>query len=78
MPDTATLEAISKAARFEGLTLDPVYSGKGMQGLIDLIRAGRFRLDDTVGWLHTGVLPGLFAYPAAMNRAATTLARKSI
>jgi len=70
IPSTATLEAIHVGARFEGLALDPVYSGKGMQGLIGLIRAGRFRRDETVIWLHTGGLPGLFAYPAAMNRAA--------
>jgi L-cysteate sulfo-lyase len=70
IPDPSTLEAIRMAARLEGLLLDPVYSGKGMQGLIGLIRAGRFSSDDTVIWLHTGGLPGLFAYPAAMDRAA--------
>ncbi len=42
------------------------------------IEAGRFSADDTVVWLHTGGLPGLFAYPAAMNRAAMTIARKAI
>jgi L-cysteate sulfo-lyase len=70
IPDPPTLEAIRMAARLEGLLLDPVYSGKGMRGLIGLIRAGRFSFDDTVVWLHTGGLPGLFAYPAAMDRAA--------
>jgi L-cysteate sulfo-lyase len=67
-PDPPTLEAIRMAARLEGLVLDPVYSGKGMQGLIGLIRAGRFSADKTVVWLHTGGRPGLFVYPAAMNR----------
>ena len=70
---TGTLEAIGLAARLEALALDPVYSGKGMAGLIGLIRAGRFRRDDTVIWIHTGGLPGLFAYPAAMARAAAAI-----
>jgi len=72
VPDAATLEAIRLAARLEALALDPVYSGKGMAGLIGLVRAGRFSRDNTVIWIHTGGLPGLFAYPAAMARAATT------
>jgi L-cysteate sulfo-lyase len=73
VPDAGTLEAIGLAARLEALALDPVYSGKGMAGLIGLIRAGRFRRDDTVIWIHTGGLPGLFAYPAAMARAAAAI-----
>jgi L-cysteate sulfo-lyase len=71
IPDGGTIEAIGLAARLEALALDPVYSGKGMAGLIGLVRAGRFRHDDTVIWIHTGGLPGLFAYPAAMARAAS-------
>lgn len=70
VPDEATLEAIRLAARLEALALDPVYSGKGMAGLIGLIRAGRFHRDHTVIWLHTGGVPGIFAYPAAMARAS--------
>jgi L-cysteate sulfo-lyase len=73
IPDANTLEAIGLAARLEALALDPVYSGKGMAGLIGLVRAGRLRRDDTVIWIHTGGLPGLFAYPAAVGRAAATL-----
>jgi L-cysteate sulfo-lyase len=72
VPDETTLEAICLAARLEALALDPVYSGKGMAGLIGLIRAGRFQRDHTVIWLHTGGVPGIFAYPAAMARAAET------
>ena len=41
---------------------DPVYSGKAMAGLIDHIRAGRIRKDETVVFLHTGGTPALFAY----------------
>ena len=49
-------------ARLEGILLDPVYSGKGMAGLIDLIRRGRFRRDENVVFIHTGGSVGLFAY----------------
>ena len=72
VPDGLTLEAIGMAARLEALALDPVYAGKAMAGLIGLVRSGCFGIDDTVIWLHTGGLPGMFAYPAAMMRAAAT------
>jgi L-cysteate sulfo-lyase len=72
VPDAGTLEAIGLAARLEALALDPVYAGKAMAGLIGLVRSGRFKTDDTVIWLHTGGVPGMFAYPAAMLRASVT------
>jgi L-cysteate sulfo-lyase len=58
----AAVEAIRLAAGTEGLLLDPVYSGKAMAGLLALVRAGR--LDDArdVVFVHTGGIPGLFAY----------------
>lgn len=56
------VEAIRLLARTEGILLDPVYSGKGMAGLIALIRAGRFGRDENVVFLHTGGSVGLFAY----------------
>ncbi|MDP6190425.1 MAG: D-cysteine desulfhydrase, partial [Gammaproteobacteria bacterium] len=61
-PAESTLEAISLAARLEGILLDPVYSGKGMAGLIGLIRQGFFRASDKVLFLHTGGSSALFAY----------------
>ncbi|HTC12249.1 MAG TPA: D-cysteine desulfhydrase family protein [Acetobacteraceae bacterium] len=73
LPDATTEEALHLAARLEGLALDPVYAGKGMAGLIGLARAGRFRPDDAVVWIHTGGTPGLFAYPLTMARAALTV-----
>lgn len=63
LPCGEMLEALRLAARLEGLLLDPVYTGKAMAGLIGLARAGRFSRGDTVVFLHTGGLPGLFAYP---------------
>ncbi len=61
-PTDAMVEAVTLTARTEGILLDPVYSGKAMAGLIALVRAGFFRSDDTVVFLHTGGAAALFAY----------------
>jgi len=42
--------------------LDPVYTGKAMTGLIDLVKRGFFKSKDAVVFIHTGGLPALFAY----------------
>ena len=55
-------EAIRLVAATEGLVLDPVYTGRAMAGLIDLIRRGAFTRDETVLFWHTGGAPALFAY----------------
>ena len=57
-------------ARLEGIFLDPVYSGKGMAGLIDLIRTGRLGDDENIVFLHTGGQVGLFGYRAYLTAAA--------
>jgi L-cysteate sulfo-lyase len=56
-------EAIRTVARADGILLDPVYTGKAMDGLIDLVRKGRFTRGQTVIFLHTGGAPALFAHP---------------
>jgi len=56
------IEAIGLLAQTEGIFLDPVYTGKAMAGLIDLIQQGRFTSKDTVVFMHTGGSPSLFAY----------------
>ena len=61
-PTPEMVEAIRLLARTEGLLLDPVYSGKGMAGLIGLIRAGRFGAGENVVFVHTGGAVALFAY----------------
>lgn len=66
--DAATEEAIRLAARTEGLVLDPVYTGKGMAGLIGLSQRVHFADGRPVAWIHTGGAPGVFAYPATMAR----------
>jgi L-cysteate sulfo-lyase len=66
-PSPAMVEAVRLAAECEGLFLDPVYSGKGMAGLIGQIREGRYGRDDSVVFVHTGGLPGLFVYDEAFE-----------
>jgi L-cysteate sulfo-lyase len=61
-PAQDTVEAIKLLAKQEGILLDPVYSGKGMAGLIDLIKKGYFKKGENVVFLHTGGSVGLFAY----------------
>jgi 1-aminocyclopropane-1-carboxylate deaminase/D-cysteine desulfhydrase-like pyridoxal-dependent ACC family enzyme len=57
----AEREAVKLFARCEGLLLDPVYTGRAAAGLIDLIRNGFFKKDETVLFWHTGGQPALFA-----------------
>ncbi len=70
VPTPGMVEAVQVFARTEGLFLDPVYSGKGAAGLIDLIRKGYFKADENVVFLHTGGQVGLFAYRDALVPAA--------
>ncbi len=53
---------IAQVARAEGLLLDPVYTGKAMAGLLDLVARGELGSDDTVVFVHTGGTPALFPY----------------
>jgi L-cysteate sulfo-lyase len=62
IPTDGMIEAINILARTEGILLDPVYSGKGMAGLIDLIRKSHFKTSENVVFLHTGGSVGLFGY----------------
>ena len=57
----AERESIRLFARHEGLLLDPVYTGRAAAGLIDLIRKGFFKKEETVLFWHTGGQPALFA-----------------
>jgi L-cysteate sulfo-lyase len=57
----AEREALKLFAKFEGLLLDPVYTGRAAAGLIDLIRKGFFKKEEAVLFWHTGGQPALFA-----------------
>jgi D-cysteine desulfhydrase len=56
------VEAISVTAQTEGILLDPVYTGRAMGGLFDMIRTGKLNKSDKVLFWHTGGAPALFAY----------------
>ena len=70
IPTAGMAEALMLCARLEGQFLDPVYSGKGMAGLIDLIRKGHYAAGENIVFLHTGGQVGLFAYKDFLTAAA--------
>jgi D-cysteine desulfhydrase len=61
-PTPGMAEAVRLVARTEGILLDPVYTGKAMAGLIDLVRRGYFRKDESILFVHTGGSPALYVY----------------
>ena len=63
IPNEEMTQAVRLLAEREGLLLDPVYTGKAMAGLLDMVHSGLLEADDTVVFLHTGGSAGLFAYP---------------
>jgi len=67
VPHAATIEAIRLAGALEALSLDPVYSGKGLAGLIALVRQGRWQEGTDVIFIHTGGAPALFAYQSVLG-----------
>ncbi len=62
VPSEETNEAIRLAARLEGMMTDPVYEGKSLQGLIDLVRKGRFEPGSRVLYAHLGGVPAINGY----------------
>lgn len=66
-PAESTIEAIELFAKMEGILLDPVYSGKGAAGMIDLIRKGHYTKEQNIVFLHTGGAQALFGYRTAFD-----------
>ena len=62
------VEAVELLAKTEGILLDPVYTGKAMSGLVDLIRQGKFQKEQNVLFIHTGGSPALYAYTNCFNQ----------
>lgn len=62
LPTDSMIEAVKLLATTEAILLDPVYSGKAMAGMIDLVRKGHFPKGSNVLFLHTGGSPALYAY----------------
>jgi 1-aminocyclopropane-1-carboxylate deaminase len=67
IPDEQTLEAIRLAGRLEGMITDPVYEGKSMAGLIDLVSRAEIERGSTVLYAHLGGQPALSAYAALFS-----------
>jgi len=67
IPTESMNEAIIMLARTEGLLFDPVYSGKGLAGMIDLVRRGDYSDSQNIVFLHTGGSVALFAYADQLN-----------
>jgi len=64
IPDERTLDAIRLGARLEGMITDPVYEGKSLAGLVDLVSRGEIPKGSTVLYAHLGGQPALNAYSA--------------
>nr|MDJ0936902.1 pyridoxal-phosphate dependent enzyme [Kiloniellales bacterium] len=62
LPSEETNQAIRLGARLEGMMTDPVYEGKSLQGLIDLVRKGRFPAGSKILYAHLGGVPAINAY----------------
>ena len=67
LPTREMNDAVLLLARLEGLLFDPVYSGKGLAGLIDLVQKGHFDGADSIVFIHTGGSAGLFGYSAQLQ-----------
>jgi 1-aminocyclopropane-1-carboxylate deaminase len=62
VPSAETNDAIRLVARTEGMMTDPVYEGKSMQGMIDLVRKGHFPAGSKLLYAHLGGVPAINAY----------------
>lgn len=67
IPVQSTIDAIRLTASLEGMIIDPVYEGKSMAGLIDLVHNGAISADSTVLYAHLGGQPALNAYAGAFD-----------
>ncbi|WP_086840447.1 1-aminocyclopropane-1-carboxylate deaminase [Amycolatopsis kentuckyensis] len=67
IPDKSTVDAIETCARLEGMITDPVYEGKSMAGLIDLVRNGEIPRDANVLYAHLGGQPALNGYTSVLG-----------
>ncbi|MGD9055473.1 MAG: D-cysteine desulfhydrase [Desulfobacterales bacterium] len=62
LPTAEMAEAVRMLAGLEGILMDPVYTGKAMAGLIDLVRKGTFKKEENILFVHTGGSPALYVY----------------
>jgi len=69
MPTSKGIEAIHLVAQTEGIFLDPIYTGKAMAGLTDLVKNGHIGLDQKVIFLHTGGSPSIFSFSSEISNS---------
>ena len=62
LPSAETNDAIRQCARLEGMMTDPVYEGKSMQGMMDIVRRGEIPAGSRVLYAHLGGVPAINAY----------------
>jgi 1-aminocyclopropane-1-carboxylate deaminase len=67
IPDQSTIDAIRLCGRLEGMLTDPVYEGKSMAGLIDMVERGEIGSESNVLYAHLGGVPAISAYSARVN-----------
>jgi 1-aminocyclopropane-1-carboxylate deaminase len=67
IPDQSTIDAIRLCGRLEGMLTDPVYEGKSMAGLIDMVKRGEIGPESNVLYAHLGGVPAISAYSARVN-----------
>ena len=67
IPTQGTLNAMETLARTEGILLDPVYSAKGMDGMLDLVKKGYFGENKNIVFIHTGGEQGIYGYRHVFN-----------
>jgi 1-aminocyclopropane-1-carboxylate deaminase len=67
IPDQSTIDAIRLCGRLEGMLTDPVYEGKSMAGLIDMVERGEIGPESNVLYAHLGGVPAISAYSARVN-----------
>ncbi|MDW6063248.1 pyridoxal-phosphate dependent enzyme [Streptomyces sp. FXJ1.4098] len=72
------MDALTTAARTEGVVLDPIYTGRALAGLIAAVRDGQVRPGRRTVFLHTGGLPGLFGHAETLARARSAVADTAV
>ena len=68
IPSEEMIQAVKMVAKLEGIFLDPVYSGKAMVGLIDLIKSRKISQESNVLFLHSGGGPAIFSYSSEFGK----------
>jgi 1-aminocyclopropane-1-carboxylate deaminase len=78
VPSQETVEAIRLSARLEGMITDPVYEGKSMQGMIDLVQKGHFPEGSKVLYAHLGGGPALNGYSYTLSQRLSSVAERQL